>query len=33
MITSKIFGYYQWEADASKTYREYFDRLDKNTPA
>lgn len=26
MITSKLFGYYQWEADASVTYRRYFDK-------
>jgi len=24
-ITSKLFGYYQWEASASKTYNEYFE--------
>jgi MoaA/NifB/PqqE/SkfB family radical SAM enzyme len=27
-ITSKLFGYYQWEQDASVTYKQYFDRLE-----
>lgn len=27
-ITSKLFGYYQWEANASTTYQEYMDRAE-----
>ena len=28
-LTSKMFGYYQWEEDARVTYKEYFNKLEK----
>ena len=28
-ITSKLFGYYQWEGDARVTYKKYFDKLEE----
>ncbi len=31
-ITSKMFGYYQWEETARKTYTEYFSEVEKNNP-
>ena len=29
MITSKLFGYYQWESDAKVTYKEYFNKINR----
>lgn len=30
-MTSKLFGYYQWEADRNITYKEYFKKLENKT--
>jgi MoaA/NifB/PqqE/SkfB family radical SAM enzyme len=30
MITSKLFGYYQWEASARTTYKEYFGKIESH---
>jgi hypothetical protein len=29
-VTGKLFGYYQWEGDARTTYREYFERMERD---